>query len=337
MGYVAVSLFFVLSGYILGIVYGKFSTSGNLRDFWLKRFARIYPIYVISLLADVPRLAAHRIAEHGVSYGLLATGATLGAQFAMLQAWFPGLGGLNFPSWSLSTEALFYLLFPALIVAATRIRTPRAAIGCIVAAWLASLAAPLIFAALGYPLSPGIEDVLARNPVLRLPEFCAGVALSRIDRNLPKTISLACLLLGAAIFLFVVEFSAVFCFLVISNGMLIPGWCLLIMGLASSTGLIFTLFSNKLMVLLGEASYSLYLIHIPFWYGLNYLFGASALFEIKYLVAVIGSSVLIFQFVERPLRVWIVRQFSPRLESGHLRIQTDRLGPRKKRASLDLG
>src|SRR5271167_2116696 len=52
IGYVGVSFFFVLSGFIL--VYTYAGRTISLRDFWQARFARIYPAYVFSLVLSFP-------------------------------------------------------------------------------------------------------------------------------------------------------------------------------------------------------------------------------------------------------------------------------------------
>src|SRR5436305_12520340 len=52
IGYVGVNFFFVFSGFIL--VYTYEGVEVDARTFWRARFARIYPAYVVSLLAAAP-------------------------------------------------------------------------------------------------------------------------------------------------------------------------------------------------------------------------------------------------------------------------------------------
>lgn len=52
IGYVGVSLFFVLSGFIL--VYVNSGREMRAGRFWRERFARIYPAYLFSLLLTAP-------------------------------------------------------------------------------------------------------------------------------------------------------------------------------------------------------------------------------------------------------------------------------------------
>ncbi len=53
-GYLSVDFFFLLSGFILSYCYTTTDghIRGNARDFWVARFARIYPVYFLGLLLD---------------------------------------------------------------------------------------------------------------------------------------------------------------------------------------------------------------------------------------------------------------------------------------------
>ena len=103
-GYLAVGLFFLLSGFILAYTYdGNIDGHANRVRFWEARFARIYPVYLLSLVM------AFAFA------GELALG-TRAAVVAMVQAWNPFnpdmAGAWNYPAWTLSAEAFFYICFP---------------------------------------------------------------------------------------------------------------------------------------------------------------------------------------------------------------------------------
>ena len=80
LGYVGVPFFFLLSGFILAIVYLKNSTPIDKRKFYLARFARIYPLYPGGNGAGSSALSLHpeihqRIRVGDISIGvLLATG-----------------------------------------------------------------------------------------------------------------------------------------------------------------------------------------------------------------------------------------------------------------------
>src|SRR5882762_7700757 len=64
--YVAVSIFFVLSGFILALNYplDKPWTSSEHRKFAIARFSRIYPVYVLALAAISPLILGPAIVTH---------------------------------------------------------------------------------------------------------------------------------------------------------------------------------------------------------------------------------------------------------------------------------
>ncbi|HVE66393.1 MAG TPA: acyltransferase, partial [Thermoanaerobaculia bacterium] len=114
-GYLGVSLFFVLSGFILTYTYIDPHTGalrGSVRDFWWARVARIYPVYLIALLLSLPIFLIFRVL---VAAPAARPPALLSAALTplLLQAWWPTTATQwNTPGWSLSVELFFYALFP---------------------------------------------------------------------------------------------------------------------------------------------------------------------------------------------------------------------------------
>jgi peptidoglycan/LPS O-acetylase OafA/YrhL len=105
-GYLAVDLFFVLSGFVLAHVHGGAAASGlSIRfvgRFLWARFARLYPTYAAVTLL----VAAMSVAAGGPSAGALAT------NLAMAQVPWTSAPSLVFVAWSVSAEWNAYLLFP---------------------------------------------------------------------------------------------------------------------------------------------------------------------------------------------------------------------------------
>lgn len=173
-GYTGVSLFFVLSGFILAYVYhGRSVHNGR---FWWARFARVYPLFVFALLIAFPGFLRGFLAgDFPAQTPLLSP--------LLLHAWDPRSAcAWNCPGWSLSVEAFFYLTFPFLLVL-LRDRARRSLIAVALGAWLVMLLPPLayVFTQVGgasaTPETPSvILEVLKYNPLLHLPEFVLGVA-----------------------------------------------------------------------------------------------------------------------------------------------------------------
>lgn len=131
MGHCGVAGFFVLSGYILAHVYRN--RAWSTQEFFVNRFARIYPLYLLGLIFTLPM--------DWVSPGMPAEGRSeaLGLSVVLQQSWLPFSNGrFNGPGWTLSVEALFYALFPVFFFIWRR--WPRGFIGlALIAACLTAL------------------------------------------------------------------------------------------------------------------------------------------------------------------------------------------------------
>ncbi|MHB1957954.1 MAG: acyltransferase family protein [Acidobacteriaceae bacterium] len=249
-GYLAVSLFFILSGFILVYTYqGKMSGAGNVVRFWEARFARIYPVYLLALALMIP----------------FAKTITKGQRFAvlsMVQTWIPWrpemVGAWNFPAWSLSVEAFFYLTFPLTLMGLNRLRVSGLR-------WLAGiLLGGIVVGNLSRPVGDWPDSAIAFAhyiplPVLRLPEFIVGMALGLIFLRIPTRrfsglVSIGALL--AAMFVLCLQSAA-------WASLAVVPFAILIMSLAYQSGPLARMLSNRMVVLLGSASYAVYLLQLP--------------------------------------------------------------------------
>ncbi len=107
-GYIAVDLFFVLSGFVMARTYAPaFREWRGLRPyaaFLVKRLGRTYPLYITVLCLTGALLRTERSPYTGLEWASNA---------AMVQAW--GLAdSIVSPSWSISTELFAYIIFPLL-------------------------------------------------------------------------------------------------------------------------------------------------------------------------------------------------------------------------------
>ena len=113
----SVSLFFILSGFILFYNYGDDrENSLDAKKFWIARFARIYPVYLVGILVMAPFLFHRWAVDPRFTTHKIVTGGVL--SLAMLQSWFPRHYAtlFNGPGWSMSVEAFCYALFPLLLL-----------------------------------------------------------------------------------------------------------------------------------------------------------------------------------------------------------------------------
>lgn len=108
-----VSFFFVLSGFILAYVYSDKMASTGLYKFYAGRFARIWPVHIFTLLLVMILLPAAEW-TYGAEWGWLVTllNAMLFQSIVPVPAYYFSFNGV---SWSISTEMFFYILFPLLL------------------------------------------------------------------------------------------------------------------------------------------------------------------------------------------------------------------------------
>jgi peptidoglycan/LPS O-acetylase OafA/YrhL len=110
---VSASFFFFLSGYVLSFVYLHNVQIVDKSNFFAARFARLYPLYFVVLVLDMPELLVPEVQRYGIKIGLTKTAEIFAANVVMLQVWKGSrLLRINLPSWSLCVEAFFYVCFP---------------------------------------------------------------------------------------------------------------------------------------------------------------------------------------------------------------------------------
>lgn len=307
LGYVAVPFFFLLSGFILAVVYLKNSTTVDKRKFYLARFARIYPLYLAAMLLDLPhflyvqRYIKHQSWEQTIGV-LVATGS-------LAQAWFVNLQGLNPPGWSLSAEAFFYLLFPFIGVALWRMS------GKFV--WPFAI---LIYAGtlLGRFISHanGSTPRQPYNPLEHLYAFVLGICLAKLFVWIGAAAVRSQTLRRWAPWLLMGSFAAFLAIpildlpvpeLLLKHGILMPLFALILLAFASGNVVISTLFSANWLVMLGEASFAVYLIHFPINSIMRYSIERYGMpVYLIYVALTIGLSVASLYWLETPARRWIL-------------------------------
>jgi peptidoglycan/LPS O-acetylase OafA/YrhL len=304
-----------LSGFILAHVYLNTDRALDRRAFWTSRFARAYPLLFCSLLLDAPRDFMIRAALHGPLNGLVRTGVALAGESLLLQSWLTIFQQINGPSWSLSAEAFFYLLFPFVAVWIWRVKRGLSA-GLFLFFWICAMIVPFVVTM----RRPGLfvevpTSVLQHNievmPIFRMFEFFAGIALCALQASTIAKLSpaqrsrvgLIALLMAVVLFCGVIQFSNSIPLLVMSDGVLLPVYGLTILGLMNVRGWLQQVFSHHLFVLLGEASYAVYLLHLPlFTYVARVHKIDSPVMWVIYFGLVMGLSIASFIWLERPVR-----------------------------------
>jgi peptidoglycan/LPS O-acetylase OafA/YrhL len=322
-GYASVSFFLLLSGFILTYNYSDRAARGQMRVgvFWLARFSRLYPVYLLSLIISLGMLVTE---FHSQSRPMFYAGVVL--TLVLLQGWSPSLSTFwNTPAWTMSTEAFFYLIFPV----AVRLRRPKKLtwlLALMLGLWVTGMICPGLYTWL-HPdgdLNPGRYTngwwmrALKFTPPPHLPSFLFGMALADLNDRFPAA-SRWRLLFGlvglGSLYLILAQGSRV-PYVFLHDGLLMPIFALSILGLAG-TNILSRIFGFLPLVLLGEASYCLYLLHFNLWTIIHDsgVLQKTGLVELdpwfSYLLLVLGS-VLAMRFVERPGQRLMQSWFKPK-------------------------
>ncbi len=313
----AVEMFFFLSGFIL-----TYTNSGqdpvSPRRFYYLRFSRIYPVYLLGLILYFPAIFHNLTTLHASAWAVWSRIAIYGTAAGLLiQAWVPKWAlAWNGPGWSLSAEAFFYALFPFALSWIRRASTKTLLLAWPVL-WVWSVAPVLLYSS----LPPDIQNrywvpyLLEFNPLLRLPEFLGGMIaatfmLSMDQRRWERADA------GAAIMTAIIVMTDIFASPTVGKFLFFNEFPVFLLLLALSDGVLTRLLSARLLVVLGGASYAIYIIHIP----LGYFFpvaqgpvvtaqgadaGSGGLLPMQeypfYLVALVSASVLLFKYFELPI------------------------------------
>ena len=268
-GFIGVSIFFTLSGFLItSLLLRERASSGTVdfARFWGRRIRRLWPASLVVVLAVVVLSAAGTLSARA-SDAVAATWSVTnwhviaGGQAKLLQTIVGPLG----PTWSLAVEEQFYVLLAVLFVVATRSRRPHLVLGTVAAL---GVVVPAALSNMVTDWQPSLEF----NTFLRMPELCMGVLLAvwhhrRADRAAPAVSVRAGDVLAA---LGVAVMVGLFLFADYSPPWLLRGGYTLVALVTAATivgllqhGAVARALAWLPLRWLGVVSYSLYLVHWP--------------------------------------------------------------------------
>jgi peptidoglycan/LPS O-acetylase OafA/YrhL len=297
---VGVSYFFILSGFVMIIAYGDKSEI-NTFEYLKSRFARIYPVYLLALLAMVIYYIG---IEEPIDYkGLLLNLFTL-------QAWVPGKAmSVNSPGWSLAVEFFFYISFPFLFNSIYKKTEFKNLVFPVIAFWAFSqfifnLAVTSDF----YQGFPSMSyDLLYFFPLMHLNEFLignlAGLFFIKIIKGKNRNYDWIILIISLAI-LFTLKNPLCFN---LHNGLLAVLFVPFIIFVSLNNGLLAAISNLKLFTFLGEISYGIYILQVPVFILAGILFTRLHIDDklVKFYLSVVillFTSGISYVFIEAPLR-----------------------------------
>lgn len=315
-GYIGVSFFFILSGFVLGYNYHSKILSGEMKfsQFWLARFARIYPLHLLTLLIAIP-LSLKGDATEWITRFVL--------NIFLIQSFVPSDGiyfYFNSVSWSISDEWFFYLMFPFLVFLMLRKRNLK-----FLPILILLIPVSLLLVKESYH-----EKYFYINPLLRIGDFIIGKLLFRVYNKRKEIEILNNRTVASIAEIGSIIFLAVFLYYheSIPQGFRYscyywPPMIFLIYTFSYSKGFISDLLSNKTLVYLGEISFSLYMIHMLVLRYYQYLpKKISALAPIlptnhtaAYIIFAISitASMVLYKYYELPMNKFIKKKMGPKL------------------------
>jgi peptidoglycan/LPS O-acetylase OafA/YrhL len=109
-GWAGVSIFFVVSGFCIHLSFLR-GSPGDWREFYVKRFFRIYPPYLLALIVFAVAFPTTRL-----SFSSLTDWAQIGSHLLLLHNFDQrSFFGINPSFWSIAVEAQLYFIYPALL------------------------------------------------------------------------------------------------------------------------------------------------------------------------------------------------------------------------------
>ena len=181
-GYLATDFFIVVSGYVLGRIYGERVVTGRIGvgEFFLLRAGRVVPAHLMVSAAFVLFVLAAGAAGLSPSHPEWFDWGQLPGQVLLIQAWGPfGGKGWNAPAWSLSALLACYLAFPPIWRALRRVRSP--ALALIMGLLILPVSDALASALTGYTI---YQMPMSFGVVRAAPLFFLGVCLAVCSESL---------------------------------------------------------------------------------------------------------------------------------------------------------
>lgn len=302
-GWMAVELFFLLSGFIMVHAHQRGAqTLSDYSKFMGKRAARIFPVHFAVLL--VYFLV---IGPQGWGYGPFYSDVL--RHITLTHAWWNYSHPIwHAASWSLSAEWGAYLLFP-LCFMLTKVKSPQKSLGLLIAG-------TMVYTAITYTLANANMQMVVQSGLLRsVPCMALGILLYRLRQRLDSPIWIGLLADICSVVIPLVAFAL--------NDFGLKAWLLFpfiviwLFAVSFGRGITGRFLQSKFMVWLGSISFSLYMTHSAILYG--FFLMASRLEVSKTpLVVEIGTveimgvscllvAWLVYSTIELPLHKWLTR------------------------------
>ena len=296
-----VSFFFFISGFVMCLVYAPQVGTLTAKDFFFKRFTRIFPVYWLAFaLTLLLVLTMKGSSPKGLSIILNTFG---------LQSCNPGyVLDLNYPTWSISVELFFYALFPFLLRWMTNQNANRV---LIVAAILWVLQSAQHMALVEMFPNPGkkMEEFTNAFPLWHFCTFISGMSIARwihagavpvwIQKNATLLFILSVITFGILVYVpnIVLKYM--------HNGLLSPLFAITLLSLYYDTSFVSRSLSGRYSQQLGDLSFGLFIFQYPVWLICAHLaspgFFKTGWYFLSYFLVLLIVSFFSNRYFEKPI------------------------------------
>jgi len=303
-----VNFFFFISGFVMVIANTKYLTGSNSyfskRDFYVKRIARIYPLYIIAiLLLAFFHYFIKNIDTQTVKY-------RLPFELLGIQRWLY-YGSFNYPGWSLSCEFFFYLLFPFVIIYMKFNKNRFKVITLTYFAISIMINYLLSYISNNYLLNALEKRFISTfqfHPVLLFSVFlfgvlCGQVYLENTIQFFKKKWNNILSVIISITLIFIIKYYATNT-IILTCGILSLLYFIFITAITSSITTKKTIFDSFSFILLGEISYAIYILQYPVFTFYTHYFSkiADGYGLTIFTVVLIGIATVSHYTIEIPIR-----------------------------------
>jgi peptidoglycan/LPS O-acetylase OafA/YrhL len=315
--YIGVSIFFVLSGFLIAIRYFDFASTEKkwLYNYFKNRFARIYPMYfliTIITFAYYWHFPNKDVINHNPLYVFIANITLTKGFFDQIKT-----TGIS-QGWTLTVEECFYALAPAIFLLSSKIKFRYQ----VLFFYLTGLALVDIFSNINfYGLFDTVNFMFIATFFGRCLEFYIGIQLALWYKKgyrirFPKKNYTVLGMLSILVTLILLVLCRGKCIergfytlpgSLINNFLLPFGIGILLWGLIFEKTWLSKLLETKLFSLLGKSSYTFYLIHLGILSEVLFKY-VTHNYLLSFPVAIIVSIVL-YKLIEEPFNKLIKAKF----------------------------
>jgi peptidoglycan/LPS O-acetylase OafA/YrhL len=256
-----VDFFFILSGFVIAKNYlHKVNDPADYRRFMWRRFVRLYPLHLLTLMVSMA--GAIMLGHKGLTAGLHPDAFSVKALIANLtlthSLGVTGAGSFNIPSWSISAEIFVYALFPLFALLVTRLPA------LVNAALVVGYVVAMILLREMYGLRDWTLTWYDMGALRAVPTFFTGVLIAHLLATDWKNFNPSIWWAHGA---FLLAFPSMHLDARDEWALVAFAFVVLLAAAAEQNGAK-SILQRRVFVHLGDASYALYMWHMPIKFGI---------------------------------------------------------------------